>query len=111
MSPELIAILAVGVTLAGVLLSGQRALRSEMRDVRSEMRDVRSEMRDLCQSTEARFAGVEAQIADLRQSTEARFAAVENQITDLRERMAKLEGLLEGLREAIVARAAQNVTQ
>ena len=104
MSPELIAILAVGVTLAGVLLSGQRALRSEMRDLRSEMRD-------LCQSTEARFAAVEAQIADLRQSTEARFAAVEAQIADLRERMAKLEGLLEGLREAIVARAAQNVAQ
>ena len=79
MSPELIAILAVGVTLAGVLLSGQRALRSEMRD--------------------------------LRQSNEARFAAIENQIADLRERMAKLEGLLEGLREAIVARAAQNVAQ
>ena len=68
MSPELIAILAVGVTLAGVLLSGQRALRSEIQDVRSE-------------------------------------------IADLRERMAKLEGLLEGLREAIVARAAQNVAQ
>ena len=90
MSPELIAILAVGVTLAGVLLSGQRALRSEMRD---------------------RFAAVENQITDLHQSTEARFAAVENQIADLRERMAKLEGLLEGLREAIVARAAQNVAQ
>ena len=82
MSPELIptlTILGVGVSLAAILRSGQRALRSEMRD--------------------------------LRQSNEARFAAIENQITDLRERMAKLEGLLEGLREAIVARAAQNVTQ
>ena len=97
MSPELIAILAVGVTLAGVLLSGQRALRSEMRD---------------------RFAAVENQITDLRQSTEARFAAIEQhlsafeqRIAALEQRVAKLEGLLEGLREAIVARAAQNVTQ
>ena len=90
MSPELIAILAVGVTLAGVLLSGQRALRSEMRDLR--------------QSTETRFAAIENQITDLRQSTEARLSALE-------QRVAKLEGLLEGLREAIVARAAQNVAQ
>ena len=86
MSPELIAIVAVGVALTGVILTSQRALRAEIRDLR--------------QSTEARFAALENQIADLR-----------DQITDLRERMAKLEGLLDGLREAIVLRASQNVTQ
>ena len=86
MSPELIAILAVGVTLAGVLLSGQRALRSEMRDLR--------------QSNEARFAAIEQHLS-----------AFEQRIAALEQRVAKLEGLLEGLREAIVARAAQNVAQ
>ena len=35
---------------------------------------------------------------------EARLAAVEHGQADLRERMAKLEGLLEGLREAIAGR-------
>ena len=57
-TPELIAIVGVGATLAGMILTGQRALRGEM-----------------------------AQLRD--------------QIGKLRERMAHLEGLLEGLREAI----------
>ena len=35
---------------------------------------------------------------------EARLAAVEHGQAELRERMAKLEGLLEGLREAITGR-------
>lgn len=35
-----------------------------------------------------------------------RFQSFETQITELRERMAHLEGLLEGLREAIAGRRA-----
>ena len=63
MSPELIAIIAVGVAIAGLVLAGQRSLRQD--------------------------------IAGLRQD-----------VVQLRERMAHLEGLLEGLREAIGARPA-----
>ena len=37
---------------------------------------------------------------------ESRFDAMEHQFGELRERMAHLEGLLEGLREAISGRAA-----
>lgn len=63
MSPELIAILAVGVAIAGLVLAGQRSLRLD--------------------------------IAELRKD-----------VGQLRERMAHLEGLLEGLREAIGTRPA-----
>ncbi|MDE0059098.1 MAG: hypothetical protein OXI22_21700 [Defluviicoccus sp.] len=61
MSPEPIAVLAVGVALGGVMLAGQRATRAEVAEPR---RDVGG----------------------------------------LRERMARLEGLLEGLRDAIAGR-------
>ena len=67
MSGEMIPIVAVGVALAGVILTSLRG-------------------------TEARLG---AQIKDLR-----------GEVGELRERMAKLEGLLEGLREAITGRAA-----
>ena len=67
MSGEMIAIVAVGVALAGVILTSLRG-------------------------TEARLG---AQIKDLR-----------GEVGELRERMAHLEGLLEGLREAITGRAA-----
>lgn len=65
MSPEVIAILAVGVALAGIALNGQRTF-------------------------DKKFETVQTEIAGLRQ-----------EIGNLRERMARLEGLLEGLREAI----------
>ncbi len=51
MSAELIAVIAVGVALAGVMLTGLRAVRAEIRDVRvemhQEMHDVRSDVGDL----------------------------------------------------------------
>lgn len=61
MSPELVAIFAVGVALIGLIVNGQRSARQDIGELRCE-------------------------------------------IGDLRERMAKLEGLLEGLREAIAGR-------
>ena len=61
MSPELIAILVVGVAVAGIVLNGQRIARHDIDELRRDM-------------------------------------------GGLRERMAKLEGLLEGLREAISGR-------
>jgi len=75
MSPELIAILAVGVALAGVVLTGLR--------------------------------GVRADLGRRIDKLEERVAAVERGQAELRERMAKLEGLLEGLREAISGRRTE----
>ena len=62
MSGEIIAILAMGVALAGVILTATRGLRQDINN--------------LC-----------------------------GEVGELRERMAHLEGLLEGLREAITVRA------
>ena len=62
MTPELIAIVTVGVALAGVILTSARGVRQDINELRGE-------------------------------------------VGTLRERMAHLEGLMEGLREAITLRA------
>ena len=79
MSPELIAILGVGVALAGLLIAGQRAARADTKDLRKEIAGVRTDM-------------------------DKGLAGVRDDVGSLRERMARLEGLLEGLREAISGR-------
>ena len=73
MSGEIIAILAVGVALAGLIVSSARGLRQDMKHL------------------EARL--------------DARIGKLESQIMDLHGRMSHLDGLLEGLREAISGRA------
>ena len=85
MSGELIAIVAVGVTLAGLILTSSRGLRQDIRQdmvqletrVREDIRQLRGDMNQLAE----------------------RVARVEHS-------QAKLEGLLEGLREAITGRPA-----
>ena len=72
----LIAVLAIGATLAGLILTGNRGLRQDMRQ---DMAQLESRLRD-----------------DIKQLGE-RVARVEHG-------QAKLEGLLEGLREAISGR-------
>lgn len=47
MSAELIAVLSVGVALAGLMLTGLRGVRVEMRDIRVELHDARSDVGDL----------------------------------------------------------------
>ena len=81
MSGEMITIVAVGVALAGVILTATRGLRQDM-------------------------ARLESRVDGSIKALESRFDGLERQFGELRERMAHLEGLLEGLREAITGRAA-----
>ncbi|MDE2925391.1 MAG: hypothetical protein OXT71_03230 [Acidobacteriota bacterium] len=73
----LVAIVAVGIGLAGLILASWRGVRQEMRDMRQEVRDVRNHM-----------------------------GRIDSQIAALRERMAHVEGLLKGLRDALTRRTA-----
>ena len=83
----LIAVVAVGATLAGLMLSGQRAIRAELAAQRQEFS---AELAAHRREFNERFTALEQHIT-----------ALEQQIAELRERMAHLEGLLDGLREAI----------
>ena len=80
----LIAVVAVGVGLAGLMLASWRGVRHAMRDMRHEMREeiheVRHEMRDMLNH----------------------MGRIDSHIAELRERMAQVEGLLQGLRDAFI---------
>ena len=79
MNPDLlrvlVAVVAVGVALAGLTLASYRGVHRKMRDMRQEMRDMRNHM-----------------------------GRLDSHIGDLRERMGHVEGLLKGLRDAFVRR-------
>ena len=47
MSMELIAIIGVGITLAGLILNGQHDLRKEINSLREEMNNLRERMAHL----------------------------------------------------------------
>ena len=85
MSTELIAIISIGIALAGLMLNGQHNLQKEMHVQRVE--------------TQAEFQAV-------REEMHAEFQAQREAIIGLLERVARLEGVLDGLREAIVGRSA-----
>ena len=82
MSMEFIAIISASIALAGLIITGQNSLRREMREQREELQAH-------------------------RQENQTEFKAVREEIGGLRERMAHVEGLLEGLlREAFIGRRA-----
>ena len=108
MSMELIALIGIGVTvitigvaLATLILNTQRNLRADMR---AEFKVVRADMQAQREETKTEFKAVRADMQAQREETKAEFKAQREVIISLLERMAHLEGLLEGLREAITGR-------
>ena len=77
---EVITVIAVGIGISGLILNGQRNAREEMKEFKAEMK--------------ARFEKIEGRLGQI----EGRLGVLERQ-------QAKLEGLLDGLREAISGRA------
>ena len=93
MSMEFIAIISASIALAGLIVTGQNSLRKEIREQRKESQAHRKE-------TQADFKSI-------REENQAEFKAVREEIGGLRERMAHVEGLLEGLlREAFIGKRA-----
>ena len=84
MSGEILAILGVGVALAGVILTSSRGLRQ---DIRQDMAQLETRVRE----------DISQLRGDMNQLAE--------RVGRMEHSQAKLEGLLEGLREAITGRA------
>ena len=88
----MIADLAGFIGLAALMVALFAWMRLDMKAMREEMRE---EMRRM-----------EERINDRFERLEARVAAMEIRLTAVEHSQAKLEGLLEGLREAIAGRTA-----
>lgn len=73
LSAEVIAVLAVGATLGILILAGLSGVRADMREIRADMRDVRTDIRTMSV-----------------------------RLVEVERRQARVEGLLEGLRDTLV---------
>ncbi len=101
MDASLVAILAVGVSLAALMLTGLRSVRAEIRDVRAEIGGVRTGLRD--EIAELRTE-LRAEIAELRTELRAEIAELR---TELRDEIAELRTeLRDGLAAASAERQA-----
>ena len=74
--------------------------------IAASFRSLRVELRSQADRIDALRDRIDAQGQELRDRIDAQGQALREQIGQLRERMAKLEGLLEGLREAITGKRA-----
>ena len=64
MSPEMIAIVSVGVALAGLILTGQRAMRQEVATLRKDLAAMREDFAPLRE----RMAHLEGLLEGLREA-------------------------------------------
>jgi len=101
---------ATAWTVVGAAVAILIAIGTSFRSLRGEMRLQAKDLLALRNRLDAQGEDLRAQIdtqgRDLRERIDAQGKETGEQISQLRERMAKLEGLLEGLREAISGKRA-----
>ena len=93
LSQETIAIVTVGLALAGLVVASDTAIRSEMQAMRAEMQAMRADARaDRAENQAAREA--------IRAEARADREAFEKHITRLTQEQSRLTGMVEQMRTA-----------
>ncbi len=87
MTPELIAILALGLTLIGLLIAFRRDARADNQALREEVRADNRALR----------AEVRADMQTFREEVRADNQRLRQDVQALAERTARLEGVIQGL--------------
>ena len=96
MTPELIAILAVGATIIGLLLTFRRDARSDSQALRAEFRADNQRQRVEARADMASFrTEMRADMQDLRTEVRGDVAALRNDVQALTERLSRLEGAIQ----------------
>ena len=111
MSNELIGILiglaAVSVALGGLVLTSLRGLRQDMSRVEVRLREDMWQMEGRLREDMSQMEGrLREDMSQLRAELKGDMKQLGDRVARLEHGQAKLEGLLEGLREAITGRAA-----
>ena len=125
-----VTIISASIALASLILNSQRAQREETQaqfktmraelqahqeETRAEFKSVRAEnqtefkamqaqMQAHREENQAEFKAVRAELQTQWKETQAEFKITREAIGELRERMAHLEGLVEGLTDALTGR-------
>ncbi len=116
MTPEFIAIISVGVALGVFGFAGFRFLNKQLaeglQEVHARVDRLERQTTEQFDRVNARFDRVDDRIDRLEQQTNERFDRVDDRferleirMSAIEQRQARLEGLLDGLREALFARA------
>ena len=119
MSNELIAIISIGIALAGLQLHNHHYQRADMQSLRTDMQTLRTDMQaefkavraemqaefkavrtEMRTEFEAVRAEMHTEITTLREETQAEFKVQREAINDLLSRMTRLEALFEDRRVA-----------
>ena len=82
-------VVAVGITLGAVIVASNANLHAELR---AEMQELRAEMR--------------TEMQELRTEVRTDIRSLDSRLSSVEQRLARAEGLLEGLRDAVVAHGA-----
>ena len=91
MTPEIYTIVAAAIALAGLILNNQRVTAKSIAELRRDLNELRKDLNALGER-------LNRDIAELREQMKQGLAA-------LGERVARLEGFMEGIRDAIAGKA------
>ena len=107
MSNELIAILSVGIALAVMILTQNRNLRADLTKLIEDQGTVLGKrIEDQGTVLGKRIEGQGTALNKRLDGQTIEIAEIKKEVYGLGKRMAHLEGLVEGLKEAVVARFA-----
>ena len=102
---EMITIIAVGVAIAGLILNGQKNAREDTKSLETRLREGMNARFDQMDGRLDQMDGRLDQMDGRLDQMDARLEKLEARMGTMERQQAKLEGLLEGLREAISGRA------
>ncbi len=111
---SILPIIVLGITLASLSIAQARGHRADMHKLEARMDTLETKMDDKIDKLETKMdtridaleTKMDTRIDALEAKMEGRFEGLGVELGSLRERMAHLEGLMNGLREAITGRKA-----